>query len=215
MTPRLRVYPTLLDSFARMLASEDEGAEQEFLDRLNRVPTPETPAQARGKAFEGYVNAALAGLADSTPSGLVVLSEGTEVPGELLSEVVARVRGSVAQVPLSATIETRAGWVEVYGRADYLLGDTITDLKTTGTGYFLGKYLGSFQRPAYLAATEGTGVDRFRFLVADLRSMELYDEEYVRSEADEARMVAAIESLGEWLEANRARVTDGKIFGPG
>ena len=53
MDIQYRIYPTLLNTFARF--QQGYLTEQELLDRINRVPIPQTQAQAKGVSFEEAV----------------------------------------------------------------------------------------------------------------------------------------------------------------
>jgi hypothetical protein len=210
MSPKYHLYPSLLDSFAWFKKSEAENALEEFLNKLNRVRTPPSDAMLRGIAFEDHLTHAARGFAVPTsPEGLVKCHD-TEIRMDLLEQFIDRLRGSVRQVFVESVLDCAVGQVRVYGFVDNIMQDIAVDTKTTGK-YEFPKYLHSFQRPVYLEALKGSGITKFQFLVTDFK--ELYVEEYTHNSADTDRLVSEINDLVGFIEANRDKITDTKIFG--
>ncbi len=208
MSIKYKIPPSTLDSFAWMRKSEDDGAVQEFLDRLNRVEIQPSDAMLRGSAFEDVLNAMAMGVPPSEEGGLVKVHD-REVEIAVFRRVHERLRGSLRQVYVEAPLQTSRGEVLIYGYVDFLLRDTIIDTKTTAK-YVFPKYLHGFQRPAYLHCLDGTGIDKFLFLVTDFD--DVYEERYDRSADDLERLREGCTDLIEFLEANRDKINDKKLF---
>lgn len=208
MQPKYAFYATLLDAFAWYKKSEQEGALQEFLDKVNRAPFEPTDAILRGQAFERTVDDALAwGVPEDLPD---LRAHDVAYPVSILHTFVDRLRGAVRQVSVETVVDTRYGPVKVYGKADEILRDTVYDIKTTGK-YEFPKYLRNWQHPVYLEALKKEGIHRFVYLVTDFR--EIYEEEYMHRQEDTDRLISECSHLVETLETLRDRITDKKVFG--
>jgi hypothetical protein len=207
MQPKYAFYATLLDAFAWYKRSEDEGAKQEFLDKVNRVQTPPTDPMLRGIAFEAAV-VAWAGCPGNPDAVLQVHDK--KCPGWILEEFTRDWKGSVRQIYVETILPTNYGEVKVYGYVDEILRDTAADIKTTSS-YTFPKYLHNWQHPVYLEALQGSGIDRFKYRATDFR--EVYEEEYLYNPQDTERLIGECSHLIEFLEANRPAITDTKVFG--
>lgn len=205
---RYKLYPSLMDSFAWMLRSEDENAVTEFVNRVNRVGFEPSDALLRGSQIDQMMIDLAEGKGVAASDGMVRIHD-QDVSLEVIRQLHVRLLGSVRQVAVQSVIPTRFGDVLAYGRADNVLRDECIDLKSTGR-YEFPKYLHSFQRPVYLEGLRQQGIDRFTFLVTDFR--DVYEEPYHRTEEDRDRLIDHCERLIEFLEANRHRITDRKIF---
>jgi hypothetical protein len=209
MSPKYHIYPSLLDSFAWYKKSEAENGLQEFLDKLNRVQTAPSDAMLRGIAFEKLLTDAALGKPLHAKENGTFACHDIDVHEELVGKFEARLEGSVRQVFVESVLDCAVGPVRVYGYVDNILRDTAIDTKTTGK-YEFPKYLDSFQRPVYLEGLRSHGIDKFQFLVTDFR--ELYVEDYHYNPADTDRLIAAVNELVDFIEANRDRITDTKLF---
>ncbi len=207
--PMYNIYPTLLDAFAWYKRSEDEGALQEFLDKVNRVRTPPTDAMLRGIAFERLVDD-LAISGDRLDEDTEVQVHDVDCPGFIPNAFANRLRGAVRQVDVETVVETEHGPVRLYGKMDEILADHGYDIKTTSK-YEFPKYLHHFQHPLYLEALKPSGINRFTYLVTDFR--DIYEESYNWTQAGRDSLIGEVAHLVEFLERNRARITDRKVFG--
>ena len=54
-----RITASLLNSFQWYMQSENNNAEQQLLDTINRIPAVYTEPQAKGKSFESVINKCL------------------------------------------------------------------------------------------------------------------------------------------------------------
>jgi hypothetical protein len=206
LKPAYAFYATLLDSFAYYLRNESEGAQQEFLDRVNRVQTPKKDPQLRGTAFEVVVEkAAVEGVFPTEP----VKVHDLKVAPHIIEQFAQGMQKASRQVYVETILQTAYGPVKVYGFVDEILGGTAFDTKTTGK-YEFPKFLGAWQHPAYLEALKPLGVDRFVYRITDF--VDYFEEEYFYRSSDTDRLISHCAHLVEFLEANRARITDRKVF---
>ena len=132
-------------------------------------------------------------------------------------------KGCIPQYTCSAILPTIYGDVELYGHVDYINTNKIHDLKTT-KNYTFGNYEKYWQRHLYpyclIESGEMQEVTEFEFTVVKWKerknepiSGEMYKEVYIYShEASSKALRGICESFIEWLEANRDKITDKKIF---
>lgn len=185
---KYRLYPTLLNTFARYqtgLVSENE-----LLDRINRVPVPKTEAQARGISFEEAV------------------VKGTNE--ELFDEDIIRRVRSLLPRPLVATqvyCEHQINDVLLYGFLDVLGTSLAVDIKTTGS-YTFPKFEYDHQH-FYLLALRKRGIRSLRYVITDFR--EVYHENYDLT-LDFSKQEQQIADFCCFLESRRPHITDRRIF---
>ncbi|MEG1008001.1 MAG: HNH endonuclease [Bacteroides sp.] len=141
-------------------------------------------------------------------------------------EVSEYFKGAVSQLFVSATIPTRYGDVELYGFIDELLRDVVYDIKTTSK-YEFGKYAHGWQRHVYpyclIASGQMENVKAFEYTAFALKggtsrtpliSGTPYPEYYTYNHEQTVKCLTAhCERFIEFVEANRALITDKKIFG--
>lgn len=203
--PKYRFYATLLDSFYWFLNSESETAEQEFIDKINRVPiTDEKALERMNKGTE------LNNLVDMILADRSIVQE--QFKSEVVDELLNYLDGSVAQHRTETIIRCNGVDVLVYGVVDYIKENKCIDLKTT-TAYDLGKYKDSLQRHLYPVSlfNEGVLIDEFEFLVTDFNSVfkEPYKVDLVESNAI---LSTYCSELIDFIESKRHLITDTKIF---
>lgn len=189
MDIRYRVYPSLLNLYARYEAGLV--AEQTLLDRLNRVPIPQTAAQARGVSFEEAV------------------IKGTQAE-QFDPTLLQRVRRLLPR-PLVATqqyCQYQYEHVLIYGYVDVLGMGLAVDLKTTAQ-YSPGRHQHDHQH-FYLRALRPRGVRRLRYVITDFR--EVYQEEY-DLHTDFSVQEAQLLRFCDFLDAHREVITDKRLFG--
>ena len=56
--PNYKFYPSLLDAYQWYVSSENENAEQEFIDKINRVPFTSELAD-KGTLFNNFIDNSL------------------------------------------------------------------------------------------------------------------------------------------------------------
>lgn len=140
---------------------------------------------------------------------------------DLCKGTAAYFKGAVSQHFCRAVLPTRYGDVELYGYADYIVADRVYDLKTTSQ-YSFGKFERSWQKHVYpyclVASGEMPSVSSFEYTVLVLGkgkviTGKMYNEVYTyRPEASLELLRNHTEHFIEWLEDNRSKITDKKIF---
>lgn len=199
--PQYKFYATLLDAFKWYQASESENAEQELLDKINRVPFKSDAAEA-GSRFNDLIDNILTGAEFKN-------DEFSEV---LALDIAGLLYGSAKQVYTATTIHTRSGLVELYGYIDYIKQDAAIDLKTTKS-YELGKFRDSLQKHVYPVSLidDGNEINTFEFLVTDFSS--IYVESYLVDYDESKRIIQdTCEQLINFINLRRHLITDLKIF---
>ncbi len=188
MDIRYRLYPTLLNTFARF--QKGYLTEQELLDRINRVPVPQTQAQAKGVSFEEAV------------------VKGTDE--DFFDPEVIRKARVLLPRPMADTqvyCQYQLGDVLLYGYVDVVGKTLAVDLKTTGR-YAPGRFTYNHQN-FYLLALKSKGVRSLRYVITDFR--EVYQENYDLN-MDFSVQEQQIQHFREFLEEHREGITDDKVF---
>ncbi len=225
--PKYKFYATLLDSYQHYLKSDREEAFQEFINKVNRVPFTSEAAN-RGIAFNELLDSLLqmAGSADcrkrrelevylDLPGEAGIRHGGFEFRKSIVEYFRERLTGSVCQVFVKATLPTRYGDVELYGYIDNLLAGSALDVKTCNR-YDFPKFNRNWQHIVYPYCLIQQGISeevsgQFTYEVTDFK--DTYREEYIyQAERDLPRLQSHCESLIEFLEQHRSRITDRKVF---
>lgn len=135
-------------------------------------------------------------------------------------------RDGLPQLYVEATMETEHGDVLLYGYPDYVRTNRVFDLKTTSR-YEFGKYRKYWQQHVYPWALIKSGkcsdISAFEFTAFQLKggtqktpliTGEMFPEIYVYSHDRSEEMLRGIcTQFIEFLENNRALITDKKVFG--
>jgi hypothetical protein len=184
-----RFYPSLLNLFDR----HQKGylAHNELIDRINRVPVPQTLAQAKGASFEEAV------------------IKGTNEE-EFDPEILRKVRILLPRPMMKTQVycEYQMGNVLVYGYVDVIGKILAVDIKTTAN-YKPGYFAQSHQN-FYLPALKQKGIRILRYAITDFH--EVFQEEYDQA-VDLSWQEAQIELFCAFLETHRSDITDKRIFG--
>lgn len=185
---KYKVYPTLLNLYARF----EKGlvSEQELLDRINRVPVPQTEAQAKGVTFE---DAVLKGTGEELFDPDIIIRSRALLP----KPVVA------TQVYCESLIDE----VLFYGFVDVLGHTMAVDLKSTAT-YTAHRFAEDHQN-LYLPALCKRSVNTLRYIITDFS--DVYTEEY-SLDSDFSLQYRQIKAFTDFLETHRERITDRRIF---
>ena len=208
--------------------------EQELVDTINRVPHEPWEAADKGTCFNEIIDMLLDGR-DCQYEGMIVTMDDKVVTATLngftflfdlgfCQSVAEGLIDSASQVFTSATIETEHGIVELYGYVDEFQHDKVIDLKTT-TQYDFLKFERKWQRHVYpyCLVQNGYEVVGFEYRVIKWKggtktqpalSGEVIPEYYTyTNEESEKELKAMLDHFIDWLEANRDRITDKKVFG--
>lgn len=216
--------------------------EQELIDSINRVAKEPSEAADKGTAFNEVVDCILE-RQDTIRHDMLISScksfKGVEnkpniavafndweffYDASLCKSIANYFNGCVPQYTCSAILSTIYGDVELYGHIDYVAPGKVYDLKTT-KNYTFGNYEKYWQRHLYpfclIESGDAKEITEFEFTVVKWRERknepicgDLYKEVYTYShQASRKALTAICESFIEWLEHNRGRITDKKIFG--
>jgi len=183
-----RFYPSLLNTYSRYL--QGKLSEQDLLDRINRVPIPQTEAQKRGVSFE---DAVLKGM-------------GVE---HFDKEILAAVRRRLPQPIVKTQVYCQYQLADalVYGFVDILGKNEAVDLKTTS--YYEPDRFQQDHQNFYLPALISRGVQQMRYLITDFK--QVYEEIYP-ADTDFAGQLEELYSFKTFLDERRDLITDAKIF---
>lgn len=185
---KYKLYPSLLGCFDRF----ERGyiGEQELLDRINRVPIPQTDAQSRGVSFE---DAVIKGIGEESFD----------------PEILSKVRSYLPRPMLKTQVycEYQLNDSLIYGYVDVIGKMLAVDIKTTGK-YREGCFAKSHQN-FYLPALRTKGIRSLRYVITDFQ--DVYLEEYDQL-ADLTYQEAQIARFCTFLETSRNRITDLRIF---
>ena len=140
-------------------------------------------------------------------------------------EAASYFQNCICQHRCESIISTRYGDVELYGYVDEIRKDKVFDIKTTKQ-YEFGKFEHSWQKDVYPYCLVTSGdlqqVSSFEYTIYVLKggtsrtpiiTAEQYKEEYAYNhKLAENRIANVCERFIEWLELNKASITDKKIF---
>lgn len=183
-----RLYPTLLNSYDRYI--QHRLAEDDLIDRINRVPVPQTQAQATGVSFE---DAVIKGVNEE----------------EFDPDILQRVRSLLPRPMVKTQVycEYQLNDALIYGYVDVIGKILAVDIKTTKL-YIPGSFAESHQN-FYLPALRSKGIRTLRYVITDFT--EVYQEDYGQS-VDLSYQEDQIKSFCAFLEEHRKRISDLRIF---
>ncbi|ACT95225.1 hypothetical protein [Dyadobacter fermentans] len=187
-TVKYKLYPSLLSCFDRFERGYLD--EQGLLDRINRVPVPQTEAQFRGASFE---DAVIKGIGEESFD----------------PEILSKVRSFLPRPMLKTQVycEYQLNDSLIYGYVDVIGKMLAVDIKTTGN-YRTGCFAQSHQN-FYLPALRAKGIRSLRYVITDFK--DVYLEEYDQM-VDLNYQEGQVLRFCEFLEAQRERVTDLRVF---
>lgn len=202
LQPDYKFYPSLLDAYKWYQASEQDEAEQDLINKINRVPF-KSDAADKGTWFNELIDISLKGIEKHEECYLTGCAR----------QLVEKLQGAAKQVFTKTFLNVDGKIVELYGYIDYVKQDFITDLKTTARAYELGKYKDSLQLHLYPFSliNAGNEINYFEFLVCDFKSV--FSEVYkVNYEESKAVLIDACRELIRFIEIKKNLITDKKIF---
>lgn len=212
--------------------------EQELIDKINRVPHDPIEAADKGTCFNEIVDCIIEHRKCGI-EGMEILSDkengviGATYHGfrfqfdiALCKDAAKYFDGAMTQHFCRAELPTRYGTVELYGYADEIVRDEVKDIKTT-TSYEYGKFSKKFQKDVYpyclIESGEMDSVSQFEYTVFLINKASernpvttgrMYREKYpYEHEKAAMRLKNACEHFIEWLNSNKDKITDKKIFG--
>lgn len=245
--PKYLFYATLLDSFQGYIGSSEiyqkywgfsedppksefEFEQEQFqslIDRINRVPIDSEPAD-RGTCFNEIIDCLIDGkksekvelVSDKSTDSILAKYNNREFifPLSACRKVANSYSGAITQVLTKALLDTKYGFVELYGYIDELLPTSIVDIKVKGK-YEAFSFKDNWQHRVYPYCLEKEGINlsefRYDIYVLDKNNQirEEHKEIYLYSpERDIPALVEHCEGLIELIENNRHLITDKKIF---
>ena len=235
-------YATLLDSFEGYLNSsrtyqeywgfsenpsktEEEYEQEQFqglIDKINRVPFSSEAAD-KGTAFNEVVDCIIENRTSTMmtiksykESGVIAVQFKEHLfnfPFDLCIEFAKYFKGALTQQFTEGVIQTKYGPVRLYGYIDESLPFKTADIKTTGK-YSAFKYKNNWQHIVYPFCLKQNGIDvpEFEYVITDFKNS--WTELYVyNEERDLPSLKMHCERFIEFLELNKDKITDIKIFG--
>ena len=209
---------------------EFEGKQyQALLDNINKVPF-DNNAAAKGTAFNEVIDCMV--LHQNTNKMKITKEYGNDgnlwgvkvvfgereflFPLALCKQYADYYKGAVPQQYVEATLPTAYGDILLYGYTDYILPLKICDLKTT-TRYSVGKFKKHYQHLVYPYCLQqnGANINHFEYnvVVWGKYNNESYTESYLfRPERDIPRLTTTCEDIARFLQDNRDKITNKKIF---
>lgn len=208
---------------------------QSLIDSINRIPF-DSEAADKGTAFNEIVDSLIHNRRSTTvqmkgdfknDTITAVYNNRTFVFSyRFCCKAAEYFHGSVSQVLVKALLDTSYGLVELCGYIDELNRNKVYDIKTTGR-YEFGKYEHGWQRYVYPYCLVETGlvteIEAFEYtayllkggtgktpIITGIQYPELYKYDH---EESRALLRTHSERFIEFLETNRALITDKKIFG--
>lgn len=196
---------------------------EELIDKINRVPF-ESEAADKGTMFNEVIDCIVekrkSDKMEMLPApDLIQVSWKNRMHSFNLHDcktIAKAVKGAVCQDYQEAFLKTKYGLVKIYGYSDFLLPFRVVDLKTTGK-YSAFKFRNNWQHIVYpfLLHFNGNFISDFTYLVYKWTKYggEIFEEEYTYDETrDLPKLTDFVELMIEFLEANRDKITDKKIF---
>lgn len=163
-------------------ATTERNPSAEFLQVLNRIPTPTTEAMQNGIDFEDLVTDILNGCADAEHKWY-----------NAAFKIAKRINGGILQCRVSREIEVSGYDILLYGRLDALLAGKIYDIKFSKS-YDVGKYIDSTQHPTYFELLPEA--KEFTYLVSN--GTNVWSETYRKDESQDIKTIIA--DFLSWLE---------------
>ena len=200
---------------------------QSLLNTINRVPF-DSEAADRGTAFNEVIDCLLEKrksdkvelVSDKEYNLITAKYNGREFIFNLKQclDVADYFNGAICQVRTSATLPTKYGLVEVYGNIDELMPCSVHDIKTKGK-YNAFDFKNHWQHIVYpyCLIQNGNPVYDFAYNVYVMNKnnqiTEIHEEVYTfKPERDIPKLQLHCEALIEFIELNKNKITNTKIF---
>lgn len=189
---RYRVYPTLLNEFAKFLSSPSLENRNALINRINRVSDFDEVTLAKFKKGVNFEDAVI-----------------KDKPSDFEQEIIDKVR-SMLPKSYTSQLAVKFNYAEVqfYGYADVVGEGRVIDLKTT-SNYKPNKFKTNFQN-LYLFALKEKGFTQMEYIIYDFQT--IHHEVYPIQNYDFSLQLHYMEMFTEFLDENRKYITDKKIF---
>lgn len=202
---------------------------QSLLDTINKVPF-DSEAADKGTTFNEVIDCmVLHQNSDRMKITKEYSNEGSLIgvkavynnrefhfPLHLIKQMADYYKGGVPQQYVEATLPTAYGDILLYGYVDYIMPLMICDLKTTSR-YSVGKFKNHYQHLVYPYCLQQSGADvrmfEYNIVVMTKYSYDIFKECYLfRPERDIPKLTATCEDIVRFLQDNRDKITNRKIF---
>lgn len=203
---------------------------QSLFDTINRVEREISISALQGSAFNYLIDYFVNGeeeniivtRSSNNCDGFDVLFEGQTFffPEDLTMEFVNYFKGAITQSYTHGILPTIYGDVLLYGYIDEVMPLSLHDIKTT-KNYSAGDFKNHWQHLVYLYCENqrGNEVKDFEYNIATINrtnygvNWETFTEYYnYNPEIDIPKLTQFVEEFIEFLENNKDKITDKKIF---
>ncbi len=213
MDYKYQLPPTLLDSYFRYKASEDEQSFIDLFNKINKVPQEPDEARLRGMAFEKLINDII--NANKTKQHDlfkcdegIYKCDGFEFKGHVVNKISDKlVRCSAIQSYKEKIIDTPRGKVKIYGVFDYEFPQMFVDLKTTGS-YRFGKYENNMQHKFISLITKAK---EFNYIATDFEYT--FIENYWLTDKVRRQAISDIVEFIDFINYFKKHIINTKLFG--
>ena len=202
---RFKFSPSLLNAFdyyrtEKMFGERIAETEQSILDKLNRIPFPQSEAMLKGIAFEDELRYGEPQVGFTFDEKLI--QRGRE---ELL--------GGFWQTWLHTEIKVGRYDVVLHGYSDVICRHKNVDVKTTSYVSSLPMYLNSYQHKVYLLAANDMGIklNEHRYMITDFKEWFYEDYGFHRERYTEDLQEVCGELIN-FVETNLDSITNVRIF---
>lgn len=189
---RYRVYPTLLNTFAKYLSNPSLENRNSLLNRINRISDFDEETLTKFRKGTSFEDAVLKNKKSDFDTVII----------EKVKEMLPK--SYVSQL----AVKFNYGEVQFYGFADVAGEGRVIDIKTTSS-YKENKYKTNFQN-LYLYALKDQGFTQMEYIIYDFEN--IIHEIYPLETYDFSLQLHYMEMFKEFLEENRRFITDKKIF---
>lgn len=184
--------------------------EQDMLNKLNKVPTPQSEAMLKGIAFEDCVRAGIYAKSLTSTDGI---KYDFEFNPEIIHWFMNETKGGIWQQYVEFYLDCGGYWLYLYGYIDVLRQNHTLDIKTTSQ-YAFPKYLDDYQHMLYLFGAKmlGAQVDYHEYLITDQK--ECYREYYqYQPKRFKESLLTVANDMVFFLESRKEFITNHKVFG--
>ncbi|MBK6977437.1 MAG: hypothetical protein IPH28_10360 [Cytophagaceae bacterium] len=189
---RYRVYPTLLNEFAKFLSNPSLENRSALLNRINRVSDFDEQTLMKFRKGTSFEDAVL-----------------KDKKSDFDPEIIFRVKEMLPKNFVSQlAVKFNHADVQFYGFADVAGEGRVIDIKTTSS-YKENKYKTNFQN-LYLYALKDKGFSQMEYIIYDFETIK--HEVYSLENYDFSLQLHYMEMFTEFLDENRRFITDKKIF---